>query len=174
MSGSLYVLRHEERHSNDISFDSPLTDSGHVNARSEVCGKLASVPIDTIYCSPYLRTLQTIAPFCEERGLRVNLDWSVAECMDRTAKYYPQFDAIVNQDYTSFTPYQADAPHHTPHFQELVERVEPFLHSLSKSQNILLVTHLPIMNVILHLKGFRDVQLYSHRAPGTVIKIDRV
>lgn len=170
----MYLLRHEERNTNDISFDAPLTDHGLNKARTEVCDTLASLHIDIIYCSPYLRTLQTIEPFCQKNGRTVNLDWSIAEVMPATAKYYAQFETIVNAHYRSFTPYQVDTNGpHQPHFELLVEQVAPFLDSLDSSKNILLVTHMPIMNVIMYLKGHQEVQLYTERAPGTVMEVPR-
>lgn len=174
MSGSLYLLRHEERNKSDISFDSPLTEVGLQNARTKVCGKLAPASLDIIYCSPYLRTLQTIQPHCVQTGAKVNLDWSIAELMPADAKYYPQFHSIVNEGYQSFTPYQASDESGAVRFDDIAQRVGPFLDSLDRNKNILLVTHLPIINVILSLKGFRWIELYSHHEPGSVIKVDRL
>ena len=57
----IYILRHEQR-TKDASFFSPLTKKGHENAKNLV-DTLKKLNINKIYCSPYIRTLQTIHPY---------------------------------------------------------------------------------------------------------------
>ena len=70
---NIYLLRHEQR-GKSISFNSPLTDKGCKRSQNELCDALQTLNIQQIYCSPYIRTLQTILPFCEKYNLKVNLE----------------------------------------------------------------------------------------------------
>ena len=56
----IYLLRHEDR-TMDLTFFSPLTKNGLENS-NELVKYLEREKINTIYSSPYIRTLQTIYP----------------------------------------------------------------------------------------------------------------
>ena len=55
----IYLLRHEER-VHDASFFAPLTKNGLINVSSELLEYLDDLNITQIYCSPFLRTMQTV------------------------------------------------------------------------------------------------------------------
>ena len=57
----IYILRHEDR-TQDCSFFSPLTETG-LNNSIKLIDHLKNENITKIYCSPFIRTLQTIYPF---------------------------------------------------------------------------------------------------------------
>ena len=57
----LYILRHEER-TIDATFFAPLTEKGLHNSKILV-SNLDNLGITKIYCSPFIRTMQTIYPF---------------------------------------------------------------------------------------------------------------
>ena len=73
----IYFLRHEER-PDDVTFHTELTESGHKSSKF-LSDKLKNLNITKIYCSPFLRTLQTIHPFTINSGLKVNVDYSLSE-----------------------------------------------------------------------------------------------
>ena len=74
---TIYFLRHEER-PNDITFLTELTETG-VKRSKQLGDRLKKLNITKIYCSPFLRTLQTIKPFIKKNNLSVNVDYSISE-----------------------------------------------------------------------------------------------
>ena len=68
----LYVLRHEERDDVNPLFDSPLTENGFENSKKLV-PLLQRLEIDTIYCSPFLRVVQTIHQYCLQTNKHIKL-----------------------------------------------------------------------------------------------------
>jgi broad specificity phosphatase PhoE len=57
----IYILRHEER-TIDCTFFSPLTKNG-LEKSNKLVNYLKNLNITDIYCSPFIRTLQTINAF---------------------------------------------------------------------------------------------------------------
>ena len=64
----IYVLRHEDR-TMDLTFFSPLTKNGLDNS-IELIKHLEREKINIIYSSPYIRTLQTIYPYCKKCNIQ--------------------------------------------------------------------------------------------------------
>ena len=58
----IYTLRHEKRHSNVVA-ETSLNQFGLQNANSEVIEKLNKLNFSTVYCSSFLRCLQTVSPY---------------------------------------------------------------------------------------------------------------
>jgi 2,3-bisphosphoglycerate-dependent phosphoglycerate mutase len=58
--------------------EAPLTETGHAQAL-DLVGRLSSLAIDHIVCSPYARARATIQPFAMRAGLPVHLDDRLAE-----------------------------------------------------------------------------------------------
>ena len=161
----LYLLRHEEREYN-TSFDTSLTEEGKCRAEQLIPRMVCRLGIETIYCSPFLRTLQTIAPYCRSHQRTVNVDWSLAEEHPTQAYCWSEFDSIINRKYRSLAPHNPDLDDMT--FDELKKQVYRFLKTLNSQQNILLVTHMPVINAVLSLRGF-PVDMYTpHEAGGIV------
>ena len=61
----IILLRHEERYS-DIGFFSNLTERGIENSCLFLPPKLKKLNIDVIFSSPFVRTIQTIYPYCNK------------------------------------------------------------------------------------------------------------
>lgn len=160
----LIILRHEERPNNSLFF-TPLTENGKKNAE-ELKNKLPS-NIDIIYSSPFLRTLQTIYPYCREYKKNVNAENAFYEfCQAPDFNYenyrhwvseYNKFDHykyltnIINDKYNSkmfvsnikFPEKESD----------IQNRVFPFIYNLcnkykNTNKTILIVTHMSICNFI--------------------------
>lgn len=153
----LYILRHEERDINNPLFFSPLTSTGIQNS-IHLVNKLDSINIHSIYASPFLRVLQTIYPYCKKHNVFVNVDNSLYESMDdsqfnsinknNTWKDLPnKYKQIINSEYISM--YGNVKLHET--FEEVCERVIPFIQLLKKqNKNVLIVTHQTVCNAILN------------------------
>jgi broad specificity phosphatase PhoE len=73
----LYILRHEER-PEDCSFFTPLTENGLNNA-VKIAKILQNEKINLIFCSPFIRTLQTIFPYAKKNNILINLEYSLSE-----------------------------------------------------------------------------------------------
>ena len=73
----IYILRHEER-TIDASFFGPLTKNGILNSINLI-PILEKLNINKIYCSPYIRTLQTISPYSKKKKIKLNLEYGLVE-----------------------------------------------------------------------------------------------
>lgn len=73
----LYILRHEDR-TQDCSFFSPLTENGLMNA-DKLVKILEKENINTIYSSPFIRTLQTIYPYSKKMNININIEYGLSE-----------------------------------------------------------------------------------------------
>jgi broad specificity phosphatase PhoE len=73
----IYILRHEDR-TQDCSFFAPLTKVGLEKAINLI-PKLKGEKIDKIYCSPFIRTLQTIYPYSKEHRIPINIEYGLSE-----------------------------------------------------------------------------------------------
>lgn len=87
----IYLLRHEERHK-EIQFDSSLNENGKGRAQTSLVSDLEKIEkdvgeFDVIYCSPFLRTLQTIAPFCRKNKRKVITSWGLCEYLASSRHY---------------------------------------------------------------------------------------
>lgn len=92
---TLWLVRHAHRLDfiepdwfNDAvyPYDPPLSEEGCDRANSLVAA-FAQIPIDRIWTSPFLRTIQTAAPLAKQRNLPIQLEWGLCEwlCQDWTA-----------------------------------------------------------------------------------------
>jgi len=96
---TIYLIRHEERYDNGL-IDCSLTDRGLYNAQNIVNDKLVKQNIEhfNIYCSPFLRTMQTIFPYvfniCEKynNSLSFCLEDSLYELINHNISHYFKYD----------------------------------------------------------------------------------
>ena len=61
----IYILRHEMRPLHDPRFMTELTEHGKHKAMFSLKNTLKNISFTHIYSSPFLRVLQTIAPYAE-------------------------------------------------------------------------------------------------------------
>jgi 2,3-bisphosphoglycerate-dependent phosphoglycerate mutase len=73
----IYILRHEDR-TQDCSFFAPLTKIGLENS-IKLVNFLKKEKINTIYSSPYIRTLQTIYPYAKSNDIKINIEYGLSE-----------------------------------------------------------------------------------------------
>lgn len=72
-------------------FDEPLSSLGRQQAEA-LAERMADVPIDFIFCSPFLRTIQTVAPLARKRGLPIKLEWGLGEFLK--ASWFDEFPPL--------------------------------------------------------------------------------
>ena len=107
----IYVLRHELRTESPLFFTS-LTKKGMYNSE-KLKYTLNNIDFDIIYTSPFLRTIQTILPYCKQFNKKLNIEYSLYECTNDQRfnndnyhqsyndlkKYIPKLDDYVNSVY---------------------------------------------------------------------------
>jgi broad specificity phosphatase PhoE len=157
----LYVLRHEDR-TMDLTFFSPLTKNGLDNS-IELIKYLEKEKINIVYSSPYIRTLQTIYPYCKKYNIKQNLDYSLTELYQEEnipKKSYqitlPEYIAesfnFNNEYVSSILPLEINFPENVKDFNK---RIKDLLKNIIKdnyksNNSILLVTHQGVIDLILH------------------------
>lgn len=166
----LYILRHEDR-TMDLTFFSPLTKSGLENS-IKLIDNLEKEKVNSIYSSPYIRTLQTIYPYSKKYNLKPKLDYSITELYQEDnipKKSYqitiPEYIAEsfnYDENYESlFMPNKIDFPEKIPAFKK---RIKFFLKNLIRNnyntdKNILLVTHQGVIDILMGLLSKSDKRL---------------
>ena len=74
---SVYVLRHEAR-GRDVSYNSTLTKQG-LSYSINLADRLKKLDIRTIYCSPFVRAIQTVHPYSVKNKIKINIDYALIE-----------------------------------------------------------------------------------------------
>ncbi len=77
---TVYLIRHAQSqpHPDQAEPDWPLSEVGEAQARG-LAAVLAPLGIQRLYCSPYRRCLDTLAPFAEAAGLELVADAGLRE-----------------------------------------------------------------------------------------------
>jgi broad specificity phosphatase PhoE len=158
----IYILRHEDR-TMDGTFFSPLTQDGLDNS-VKLNKILNDCKIDTIYSSPFIRTLQTVLPYTKHKKLKINLEHSLAEIQHPhliPVKSYqinlPLYIAEQFEYNPNYTSYLDPSNHVYPEDEKCVaSRVKKFVSKMVKEKadrndTILLVTHQIVCNCLLKI-----------------------
>jgi broad specificity phosphatase PhoE len=94
---TIYLVRHEERYQHGL-FDCSLTCGGICSAKYKLPNKI-DITNPNIYCSPLLRTVQTIYPFAKKHNLKIRLEDSLYEFVNHQTSHYidlPKVPKIEN------------------------------------------------------------------------------
>lgn len=84
----LYFVRHENRYAHGLA-DCSLTHDGIYSARHELPKIMNDQPnIQNIYCSPLLRTCQTIYQYAKDNNHLIKLEQSLYEFVNRWTSHY--------------------------------------------------------------------------------------
>ena len=174
---TIYVSRHERRFSSPKFFTS-LTKKGLENS-VKLIDKINKLNINIIYCSPFLRTIQTIYPYALNTGKKINIEYALYEAVKENTfsendylhnytelyEVDSRFKTIINPNYKSFLNKNSiDFPEN---LNKIYKRTIPFLNNLKEKladKNILLVTH---MTTALIIKEYlmNNKQLLSDQDP---------
>ena len=78
------LLRHEHRNKNDVLFRSELNAEGKSISNSLLKNYLNFLNIDKVYCSPFIRAMETVTPFIKEykKQSTIRVDYSIAEFIE--------------------------------------------------------------------------------------------
>jgi len=152
----IILLRHEER-GDSPDFYTSLTQKG-LEKSDKLAEELLKLEITRIYCSPFLRVLQTINEFSLRRSLLVNIEYSLYEYLG--PEYLtsnigdihdiPWFLPRCNTYYTSvFSKERLKLNESLEDIRNRVNKFVEYLQNLSQSQTdvILLVSHLTTLEI---------------------------
>jgi broad specificity phosphatase PhoE len=164
----IYLLRHEDR-TQDCSFFSPLTQDGLENS-VKLIDRLKECKINRIFCSPFIRTLQTIYPYSKESNTNINIEYGLEEinhgdiiAPKNAGVHLPEYLATSfnhNSEYKSFIrPDMIVYPEKECHVEKRIKR---FLRNLiieygNIDDNIILVTHQCVCLEILKIAKKNDI-----------------
>lgn len=159
----LYVLRHEERGQDPLPL-SPLTSTGFINSLTLI-NDIDDIKPDIIYCSPFLRTIETIYPYCRYHNKKVNIENSLYEYVHASEfKYHNYIHRIMDLNKSTYhklmttcinTGYESMLNVYDIKYPEvesdLLTRVHKFVYKLIndkelKNKTILFVTHMSTIN----------------------------
>lgn len=76
---SFIFLRHSQRHKNDLTIEKSLNRTGKYHSSACLKGKLKELNITEIYCSPFLRCLQTVEQISKELEIPIKIEACLAE-----------------------------------------------------------------------------------------------
>jgi len=170
----IFILRHEDR-TMDGTFFSPLTQDG-LEKSIKLIEILNKCQIDTIYSSPFIRTLQTVLPYSKSKGVKINLEHSLSEIQHPhliPIKSYqinlPQYIAEQFNYNPNYTSNLDPANHKYPEDEKNVNnRVKQFISKLitenvDTKHNVLIVTHQIVCNCLLKIatKKIKDINIES-------------
>ena len=177
----IYVLRHEERNIQNPLFESQLTRHGQQRALTLV-DTLQNKHFDFIYSSPFLRTVQTVYPYCEQTNKKLCIEHALYESMDSplfnewNSSYTwchlpPKYHRVIQKNYKSVC-------RHVPlyeSFEQVCQRVQPFVSCLlqhdAHKKNVLCVTHLTVANAIRNCLSEKNVHDTPILEMGEMVKV---
>lgn len=153
-------MRHCERDINNCSFESPLIDIGHINAQ-QLCNTMNLFNITKIFSSPFLRTIQTSHYYSKEKKIPIHIDYSLCEFVDIYDKHlmYSSNNYKICEEWRK--TYNIDTSNmlcdkfdNSESSNGCISRIYNFLNYIENNysntdENILLVTHMSIVNTIL-------------------------
>jgi len=161
----IYVLRHEERGLNPLPLSS-LTQQGFINSLGLI-KKIGEINPDIIYCSPFLRTIETIYPYCKFNNKKINIENSLYEYVHAPQfKYYNYIHRPIDLNKNVYqklmttcidTTYESFMDVYNINFPEiegkLLHRVHKFIYKITHdkkldNKTILLVTHMSVVNAV--------------------------
>ncbi len=180
----IYIIRHELRDLNDPTFSSELLERGHHNAQTIVKDKLNTLNITDIYSSPFLRTLQTVFPYAKENNKKINIEYAIAETIDEPLfKQKPNITLTsaqekiynVNKNYSSI--WNKNTLKYKEKISQIKYRTKMFLNMLmskheNTQDNILIVTHMGIVNILLSLISGNDIDIEQHYPMGQISTVE--
>ena len=167
----LYLLRHEKRYASPAFYTS-LTEAGLKNADNLV-DILKKHNFDEIYCSPFLRTVQTILPYLKYSKKKINIEYSLYESCDDPCftinnyhndfysliNYIPEINNYIDSNYTSYL----DRVLFKETKEEILVRLKNFINKLKQNNNkkkVLFVTHMCPIKLILKEYANQDIKFY--------------
>lgn len=180
----IYLLRHEEREKDHVLFRSTLNKNGRERANESLKNFLGFLKPDEIYCSPFIRAMQTITPYMKDyRKLDTfNVEYAVAETI-----HHPLFAKKENQDflhnendYLMFpinrsykSVFPPDKLEYYENATKLRERTKLFARDLvsknfNTKKNILICSHRSTINMLINVLHNQNREMQDEIHMGKV------
>ena len=154
----IILLRHEERYEIPLFFTS-LTEKGLINSKN-LSKKINEINPDVIYCSPFLRTIQTIKPYCLDYNKKIRIEYSLYEYIHANefsksnykhdvTELNPEIYSNITEDYESLI--RCDDLVYRENEDILRNRVYNFIKNIHQrhiGKNILIVSNMSTLNMI--------------------------
>lgn len=167
----IYILRHTDR-VHDASFFAPLTKNGLIQAENLV-EYLEGIDINKIYCSPFLRTMQTAYPYSKKHFIKLSLDYAISESKkkENVTEYasnvtLPLYIAeLFNYDSEYYSSMKTTDIPYPETREQLIKRITIFLNKIidnhaDSNDNILFVTHGGIcQNLLYFINKYAEIKL---------------
>ena len=160
----IYFLRHEHRNKNDVLFRSELNAEGKSISNSLLKNYLNFLNIDKVYCSPFIRAMETVTPFIKEykKQSTIRVDYSIAEFIEHPLfkdncnfklNEDDYFTFPINKHYVSLI--KPNKLHYKESQEELIKRVMDFTNMIKKKygdtdKTILICSHLSVINTLIN------------------------
>lgn len=158
-------MRHFERY-DSIDYFTELNDMGKNNAKDKIT-YLEKLNINLIFCSPFIRTIQSIEPYCQKNNIFINIENSLYEYANpkyfnkdnykHSIKELKKYNStnIINNNYDSYLKLDNLEFPSVSCDIDIKGRTSKFISYLykkykSQNVNILLITHKSTINAILN------------------------
>ncbi len=156
-------------------YDPPLSSEGFDQADA-LAQKFCQVPIDQIYASPFLRTIQTVDPLARLLQSPIRLEWGLCEwlCQDWTSELpetNPVDESIRDYPNIDVTYKSLVAPCYPETFEELNTRTSIIAHKLVQDncKNILAIAHKgSVLGIVAALTGNDNWRTYDLPCGGII------
>lgn len=162
----IYFLRHEHRNPHDILFRSELNAEGKALSATLLQNFLNFLNINDIYCSPFIRAMQTVTPYINEYNpkMKINVEYSISECIhhDRFKNVENQVFDLKPEDYLRYpinrdynTLLDKSILYYKETESDLIRRLMPFSMYIKRkykdtNKNILICSHMSTINILIN------------------------
>lgn len=144
MNKNIYIIRHCEAVGQ--SSDSPLTEKGIIQA-DELTEFLSDINVDRIICSPFLRAIQTIKPFAENRNIEIEMDNRLTERV-LSSIYFSDWMDKLEATFNDMDLKYEDGESSNEAMNRIVEVVNDVV--ASHSENTIIVAHGGVISLLLN------------------------
>jgi broad specificity phosphatase PhoE len=176
----IYLLRHEDRPINNPGFLTELTQLGKERSNNSLKNTLNNINFTHVYCSPFLRTIQTISPYVENKHY-VNIEYGLAEGLHDEI-FKNEFDCTVKNPPCHISNYKSIIDIEQYRYYEDEEqiriRVGLFYKNLTENHKnehhtILLVSHQCICNILLdNIRNVKERDIHEKYDMGKLVHVD--
>lgn len=144
MNKNIYIIRHCEAEGQ--SSDSPLTEKGFIQA-NELSDFLSDRKVDRIISSPFLRAIQTIKPFAENKNIEIEMDSRLSERV-LSSSFFPDWMDKLEATFRRMDLKYAGGESSNEAMNRIVEVVNDIV--ASDSKNTIIVAHGGIISLLLN------------------------
>ncbi|GAQ18256.1 phosphoserine phosphatase 2 [Oceanobacillus picturae] len=161
MTKNIYIIRHCKAEGQVP--DAPLTEEGFIQAK-ELAKSLSDLKVDRIISSPFVRAIQTIKPFAENKDIDIEVDSRLAERVLSTAfltDWMEKLEATFNDTDLKFEGGESS----NEAAKRIVEVIDEIV--VSGTEDTVIVSHGGIISLLLNYydKSFGFEQWMSIRNP---------